>query len=345
VFLLVVGASICAAIGFQMTEASLFAMISKQGGDYGKQKLWGLLARIIVPPLAGIFVELYSARVGYLSYAPCFFLWDILTVFSILCTWFMNVKPEKPPKNLFKNVVVLIKRPDVLLMLIVVFFMGMGWGFGFIYTGLHLMEMGGSPKILGLMGSVACAVSVPVLYVGDSIIDRFGHSKILLLSGFVYFGRFMAYAYLREPWFALLIEGIGETVCGALMWAAAARYADDLGGKTMRVTTQALIRMMHFYLGRSVVCLLAGIIIHYLGMRGAFLMFAITELVAVIIYYVLYTFFASKIEKRREATNRREATEEQATPEEKTPALKVGVDEKHLEDLIRQRSSSIPIET
>lgn len=121
-----------------------------------------------------------------------------------------------------------------------------------------------------------------MFWYAGGLIKRFGVPGALVLACVCYVIRFVAYAFLRNPWAVLAIEPL-HGVTYALMWNASASYAHAIAPPGLGTTSQGLLSGVHWGLGQACGALLGGLAYERYGARTMFLASSVAAAVGLVL--------------------------------------------------------------
>jgi MFS family permease len=224
---------------------------------------------------------------------------DICIAISSIITMVMELRIEKPPASMMKNIVGLLKMVEVDIFFVMIFCMGTIWGFLYNFLFLYLGELGGTKSLMGLTAMVANLAGIPILLFAQELIQKAGQINIILFGALMYTARMFVYSWIANPWWGLVLECLGEVCCLHLVWVAAATYINNIGGEGMRATMQGFIRLTHFSAGRSLGTFVGGVMISSLGNRTTFRILGIYIGAVGVVYYIIYQIWLKNVSEKR----------------------------------------------
>ncbi|KAG8195952.1 hypothetical protein JTE90_028926 [Oedothorax gibbosus] len=265
--------NIFSAIGFTLVNSSAIALTetSDESGEYGRQRLWAMVAMAIFSPLAGILVDVMSTDT-VINYAPAFHTHNILALLTCIAVWYLDFEMEDAPASYmetFKNFWKIVRSPSIFFLLIVVFWLGTMWGFLESFLFWFMIELNSPTYMMGLTVTVGSLVGLPFLYYARLIVAKVGHAHLLSLAVFMYMIRCVGCSFLIDPWWIMPFE-ILEIFTYHLMWVAAATYAANLSPPGLLATIQGFIEGVHYGVGQGSGSLIGGALMSTWGSRSAF---------------------------------------------------------------------------
>ena len=295
-----------------LLDQAVMAFLSKVGGEYGKQRLYGGIGYGFGAYFTGQMVSWYNIDVIFpihvffalasmlvLPYLP-----DPDATTSTLC------KAQEPLNNgnsneekvrCLKEVEVRMScwqqvqcKPDVALLFLVVFFMGLMFGVISSFLTLYLFNLSnGDARIVGI--SIFCETmsELPTFFYADKIVRTFGTSTVLLVSIVGYAMRLSYYSIMKNAWSVLPFELL-HGITFSLSWAACTNHIYRAAAPGTTGAMMGLLSSIMNGVGKGMGTLVGGILY---SNYGAAFMFQST-LVAVLLSLVALFFFHQSNSKR-----------------------------------------------
>ncbi|CAF4045726.1 unnamed protein product [Adineta steineri] len=216
---------------------------------------------------------------------------DDLSVIEELNETSVNENEEKPKtKNSpFKicAILPLLKNFDVMVFLATTFLWGTSYGGMDPYLLLYIDEISPcvSHSIVGYMSLITSTVEVIALFVAHKLIKCLGTkiSSILIFIAFII--RFTGYYFIRRPYLLLPLETMHFFNFG-ILYVLIAQQALEIAPPGLSGTLQGIVYGTSFGLGRGVGLLISLFIYTRMKKRYLFLIYALFNLVGVIIYSI-----------------------------------------------------------
>ncbi|CAN0300157.1 unnamed protein product, partial [Ectocarpus fasciculatus] len=124
-------------------------------------------------------------------------------------------------------------------------------------------------KHLGILPLTASLAGAPVFWMSGKLIAYFGVPNILGLSLLSYLLRFIIYAQMTNPWFAIPAEVLkGATF--ASFWAATTHFVYNIAPRGHAATVLGILNGVYTGIGQSIGSLIGGRICKMYGISGAF---------------------------------------------------------------------------
>jgi oligosaccharide:H+ symporter len=253
-----------------MLDHAILDLISKKGGEYGKQRLFGAVGYGIFAYLTGIFVE-------SMGIASAFYIQFVLALISLLVLRSIPVVKHgltheddiveqdgkstttiQAAPSLIHGLSVLMHQKDVLVLLFVVFLLGLMFGVLSSFLTLNLYNLSGNnAQIIGI--AIVCETfsELPAFFFSHKIIQKFGTVNVLLLAVAGYGLRISYCWYMTNPWGAIPFEFLHGVTFG-LAWAAMTQYIYSSAPKGFEGTMMGILNGIHNGLGKGVGTMVGG---------------------------------------------------------------------------------------
>ncbi|KAG7166193.1 Major facilitator superfamily domain-containing protein 6-like 5 [Homarus americanus] len=250
-------AEMFSAILVSLLEAVALTMVHQHKGDYGREKMFGLLAVGVFSPISGYLIDNQFGTFGGYSYAPVFYVFNGLMLVTAVVTVALPIEVQVERMSLLKNITQLIHTTELSILLLLMTLLGIFWGYLKTFVYLYLEDLHASKLLLGLTLSFGIVPSLPFLYRSTAVVKYCGHHYLIMLAFLGYCIRFAGLSYIINPWWALLLESL-ELFTLNLMNVSAATLAYKLSPKTFVATAQALVWVSHFNIGRCIGTFVGG---------------------------------------------------------------------------------------
>ncbi|XP_069959872.1 major facilitator superfamily domain-containing protein 6-A-like [Cherax quadricarinatus] len=303
-------------------KGATIAILREHNGDYGLQRISGSLGAIVLTPLSGALVDIFSGDAGQQDFRPTFYMYCVLKVAASLAVLCLNLDFRMPSSKVTKDFKSLLKRAEVLTFLLAVIFTGTFFGILDAFLFWLLQDLGASNTLLGITVTVGTAAGIPILVASKHIISTLGHANTLIFGLAFYVVRMIGYSYIQDPWWCLPFEAL-ECFTVSLMDAACVSYGDALATPSTIATLQGMYGGLHYGIGRALGSLIGGNLIKVVGIRNTFRGAAgVSALACILYFFINYNCFRKQQQERRqkaisEKTNKATVTEEKKHTEDK----------------------------
>ncbi|ROT66551.1 hypothetical protein C7M84_015430 [Penaeus vannamei] len=291
--------SLPAATTGTLFNGAAVAILKQHDGDYGLQKVYGSLGSIVLTPISGLLIDVFSDASGRQDFRPAFFLYFALKLAGSICILFLKLDFKMPSNRVMKDFRSIVKKPEIIT---------------------FLMDMGAKKSLMGITVSVGTAAGIPILLVSGQMIQKLGHVNTIILGFAFYVIRMLGYSLITNPWWSLPFEML-ECFTVSLMSTAAVTYTADLSTPATIASLQGMYGGIHYGVGRGLGSLLGGFLIGPLGIRTTFRLMAIVCLVTCIAYFVINRSFFRKHQLERKKQRAEEKQEEKKEEEAQKNAV------------------------
>lgn len=295
---------------YSLLDLAAMAFLSRVGGDYGKQRLYGAMGY----GAGGWFAGVVAASLGI---AWCFNMVLGLSCISLflLVRYIPNFQHEAEhhEKNeLSNNLKYILRKPDVLMMFLIILLAGIMGALIDNFLFLYLFNLSGNDtRIVGIVIAVETISEMPFFFHANKIIDRFGTPKCVAVSLLAYGIRMFVYTYIEHPWWVLPIETLHGLTYGLLL-AALTNYIYQSAPKGAEGTMIGLLATFQRGLGGGIATLAGGYIYGQYGGRAmwavaGFVVLPLSLLCALAFSYLAHSYGGSPSSSPEKAARKGEA--------------------------------------
>ncbi|CAF3227411.1 unnamed protein product [Rotaria socialis] len=274
------GSALGASIGFAtLARSDLF----------GTQRVWGTIGFGILAYLTSLIYTFFESEYVYLV------MFNTIATLTIIVTSFIplhkNEKKSTEEEHPFdlKTLVLLLKNIEVAIFLSITFLWGMCFGCFHPYLALFIDEIDPcqSRTIIGRMFLIASISEVTAFYCARRVINFFGPNGSTIVIFLAFALRFSGYYFLPQPNYYLPMETMHFFNFG-ILYVLIAQKADLIAPPGMSSTLQGVAHGVIHGLGCGVGLLVSSYIYIVVNQRLLFLVFAILNLVAAILYSIYF---------------------------------------------------------
>ncbi|CAL8101507.1 unnamed protein product [Calicophoron daubneyi] len=193
-------------------------------------------------------------------------------------------------------------KPQLLVFLFVIWFIGLGAGQVFTFLFWHMQELGGSPTLFGIATVINHISEIVMNLFSKQIIEKIGHLKVLYLGLLANIARFLYVSWISNPWWILPFELLqGLTHAG--VWVACCSYITQAFTPDLRSTTRGFLQVVHYGVGKGLGSIFGGLIIGTYGSANMFRAYGAASTVVLLFFLVLNYFMPiPEAEKEAEGT-------------------------------------------
>ncbi|XP_028415368.1 major facilitator superfamily domain-containing protein 6-like [Dendronephthya gigantea] len=274
---------------------------------YGNQRLFGSIGNGLAAFIVGASIsqtDLCPGEERKVNYYWCFYTFAVFMFLSIIAGSRLQFNSRTDSKQATTRVCASLRHvlvnANYLIFLFTVFFDGMAMSFIEAFLFWFLKDLGGTQFLFSVITAVNCSVEVLVYFFSSYLIKRLGSVRVLCIGLLCYTVRFSFYACMVKPWLVLVVEPLSGITTAAL-WAAIMSHVGVTAAKDSAITLQGVIHSLRWGLGHGSGSVLGGILVHTIGPRNTFALFAIISAINFLIYMlVLYCCRENKKQRQDE---------------------------------------------
>ncbi len=246
-----------------LDSVALDFLEQKKTQSYGELRLWASIGWAVSSAVTGIFI---SASNSYMIFiiASCL----LATSFLVLHFLYKPLQVTRSLKTLKLNAVrkVFMLDPRLTTIFVIMFFYGVFSSPVHLFINIYYMEIGAEFRHVGYAFLFQALAEVPFFIFGKRIIDRFGARKLIVFTMIVTSLRLVAYGFISNPWFAILL-GTTHGISLALFFLAFIAFVHQFIPAEYRATGQSLIYAIYFGGGLALGNIITGIVSEAVGMQ------------------------------------------------------------------------------
>ena len=276
-------------------ESAVMAIVQKEGGDYGLQKLFGTAGSVIFGPLAGLIIDVGSKEGE--NYNVVFYLYFVLRFLSALAILQLSLKFKKKASNVFKNVGKVLCQVEVMSFLMAFFMAGILWGFLETFLFWYLEDLGSTKFLMGWTLAVGTMLGVPLSIFSKLIMEKIGHCTILYSALMFYTIRMLGYSFIQKPEYSILFEAM-KPFCTTIVFVSAFTIVKDHSPMETVASVNSIFGALYFGVGRGLGGLLSGFSIEGFGAVMTFRYFAAASFICGNIYLAVIMVHRFKMKRK-----------------------------------------------
>jgi len=216
-----------------LVDNAVLARLGRRRDEYGKQRLWGTIGWGIGGAAVGLVVESMGLR---WAFGACLLMLSgVLAVSRGLASG--PTRGRAPYWPAFRE---LMRNRLWLSLLVTVFLLGVCSAGVRIFLFIHVKNLGGGERLIGLSLPVAVVGELPVFFFADRALRRWGARGLLLFSVACFALQAFLFSVMWAPWLLLPL-----TILHGPSWSAqlTARitYAREIAPDHLGATAQGLI--------------------------------------------------------------------------------------------------------
>ena len=259
------------AIGPIAENVSL-RQIEASGGEYGRLRWWGSLGFIVAALVVGRLIEVHSISLMF----------PVLFVSGMLLMGVVGTFPgewEGTQSDFRGNLEELLKNKPLINFFCAAVLAAVSSGPFGLYSSIYLGQLGSSALIIGLAWTVGVVSEIFFLWFAGSIQNRIGLKGMIATGIFALALRWEFTTWTTNISALIAIQALHGLTFG-IYHVGAIQFVDQMSGKAIKNTGQALYNAATFGLGSTVGVLLAGWLLPSLGFIVLMHLSAILALIA-----------------------------------------------------------------
>lgn len=204
-----------------LTESLTLEHLRTQPERYGRIRLWGSLGFIVVVATVGNLLD-HTPAVAVL--------WSCVALLAgtALAAMAMPETPVQHVSHAPEPLLPLLRRPEVMCVLVACFFMSVAHGPLYVFYSIHLVDHGYSKTAVGLLWALGVVAEIGVFIWMPQILRRWSLRGLFLFSFAAAGLRFLLIAWgvesLTLVLFAQLLHGATFGICHATAMSALSRW-------------------------------------------------------------------------------------------------------------------------
>ncbi|QTA78656.1 Major facilitator superfamily transporter [Desulfonema limicola] len=249
-------------------EAFTMDVLNTEKQSYGKIRVWGTIAFIIIVVLIGKLIDLYSVNIilGFIFAGSL-----IQALISV------NIPDIKAEKNIaFVSGADFLRTRHVIIFLICAFMMLFSHGTYYGFFSIHLEKLGFGKTFIGFAWALASIAEILVMINSNRIFKRFSLEDVMFFS-FITAGARWLILYFAESQVIILASQCLHAITYGTFHIASILYIDRASPEESKTMGQAVNNALTYGLGTTAGIFLSG---YFFESLGAFNLFLVCSLIA-----------------------------------------------------------------
>jgi MFS family permease len=254
---MVIGYSICFTPMMSFIDNLSLHNLGKKSAEIGKLRLWGSVGWVLITFPAGFLLD----QMGLVPVIIAGLFFYLLLILALLgqTDW-----PQSIGGNFWEGARGMVRNPNMIRLLFLVFIHGAGLNLLFTFYILHLKSLGFHSIFMAAVIVTAALSEIPVMLLSRRLLRQWGANR-LLLCAFVFLAiRSFAFAFCTQAWSIILIQLLHGPTFG-MMWVGSITRAHELSPRGMGTTGQSLVSGFNYGLGWGIGALIAGVLYDMIG--------------------------------------------------------------------------------
>lgn len=259
-------------------EAMTFTHLGEQTHRYSSVRLWGSIGFIVAVWLIG--QQLDGEKIAYL---PLILMGMFVTI------WLSSlIVPEEAVGHLkltHEPLRAVLKRPEVLGLLLICFLMQLGHGPYYTFYSIYMQDYGYSLSFIGFLWALGVIAEVLIFMSMHKLVPQFGLKKLLIASLLIAASRWIIVALFPTSMPLMVLAQLFHAASFGLYHAVAIQLIHQYFVGQHQGKGQALYSSVSFGAGGALGSLYAGYTWESLGTTSTFVIAAVVSLLASYIAY------------------------------------------------------------
>lgn len=259
-------------------EATTFSHLGEHTHRYSSVRLWGSIGFIVAVWIIG--QQLEGSKISYLP---------LILMGLFISIWVSSlIVPEEATGHLHitpEPLKVVLKRPEVMGLLIICFLMQMGHGPYYTFYSIYMQDYGYSLSMIGFLWALGVFAEVLVFMMMHKLVPNFGLKRLLITSLLLSSLRWIIIALFPMSMPLMIFAQILHAASFGVYHAVSIQLVHNYFVGQNQGKGQALYSSVSFGAGGAMGSLYAGYTWESLGTTTTFMIAAIISLVASYIAY------------------------------------------------------------
>lgn len=239
-------------------DSLVLRMAARHNVAYGKLRLWGSFSFALIAMICGAIWE----QVGF---APMFIIAGLLCLPTALTASLLEEVPTPPRQAAEPESINWIWRDFGLMTILgASFLIGGALNMAVSFEGVYMDVLGGSEFYIGLIFAISAFSEMPAMFLGETLVRRFGSTQTLLLSYGLMFVGYLGYTFATAPWM-LLVLAIFKGMGFGLYFTSTVRLLDARVSPSQAATIQGVMNASSGGLAPLIAGPISGVIFDRLG--------------------------------------------------------------------------------
>ncbi|GFS91143.1 MFS_1_like domain-containing protein [Nephila pilipes] len=267
---------------YRFMDVTSMSLVKEHDSDFGRERFFSILGILVVSPIAGFLVDATSngPEKNYLS---AFYLFMFSVLIILMIVYKLEVRINSPGKKMWRKAIHLLKNPDVLSFVLIIFVLGTAFCFTKNFMFWYLEGMNAPSFLMGLIPAVSSLYGLPFLVTSKWWVNKIGATQIFILGLLGYVVNSLGYSFLQDPWYSLVLEAT-NIFTYHLLWVAVILHSHDIAPEGLTATVIATAGSIHYHIGKSSGSSIGGFIMDAFDGRVAFRVMGIICLISAVLY-------------------------------------------------------------
>jgi PPP family 3-phenylpropionic acid transporter len=259
-----------------LAESATLSLVGSRVGAYGRIRLWGSVGFVAVVIAAGYGLDFF----GVTALAPIAL---CLLALMAISTFFLPRDREHPHHAEHGTILSIVRRPEVIALLVGFFLMQVAHGPYNAFYSIHLVEAGYSKTAVGWLWSLGVIAEIGLFVLLPRLTRAYSLNQILLFSFGCALARMLMIAWGVGSLAILLAAQLLHAITFGAFHASGVAMMHQIFRGRNQARGQAIYTSLGYGLGGSLGTLMAGYCWETLGSGWTFTIAAAAALLALIV--------------------------------------------------------------
>ncbi|GIY36173.1 MFS_1_like domain-containing protein [Caerostris extrusa] len=144
-------------------DVTSMSLVKQHDSDFGRERFFSISGILVVSPIAGYLVDATTTDNAEKNYLAAFYLFMATVLVILVIVYKLEVRINSPGKKMWKKTMFLMKNPDVLSFVLVIFILGTAFCFTKNFMFWYLEGMNSPSFLIGLIPAVSALYGLPFL--------------------------------------------------------------------------------------------------------------------------------------------------------------------------------------
>ncbi|XP_055936333.1 major facilitator superfamily domain-containing protein 6-like isoform X1 [Argiope bruennichi] len=273
---------------YRFMDVTSMALVKEHNSDFGHERFFSICGILVVSPIAGYLVDATTPKGMEKNYLAAFYLFMVTVLIILVVVYKLEVRINPPGKKMWRKATYLLKNPDVLSFTLVIFVLGTAFCFTKNFMFWYLEGMNTPSFLIGLIPAVSALYGLPFLLTSRWWVNKIGATQIFILGLLGYVVNSIGYSFLKDPWYALILEAM-NIFTYHLLWVAVVLHSHELAPEGLTATVISTAGSIHYHIGKASGSSIGGFVMDAFNGRVAFRVMGIICLISAVLYaFYLY---------------------------------------------------------
>jgi oligosaccharide:H+ symporter len=264
-----------------VTDAYCYEIIDHHKSiQYGRIRLWGSLGYAVIALIVGAIIKHTGTNTAFVIYS-------IVTVFGVAILNSIGFK-SKHSQNMIrlKDISELFKNKKFVVFMISVVLANIALGANGSYIAVLIEKTGGDASKLGMLWFIVAISELPVFFLGNRLIKKYGILNLYLLSLALYIFRFFLDSFATNYIMVIIIQ-VMQSITFALYLLSALQYLNTIIPNKMKATGMTIYAALGGGLGGFIGNIFGGLLLEVITIFSLFKILAVVVILALAVGVVL----------------------------------------------------------